>query len=106
MPACHAGLCCAALLARYGYSVTVCEAHYHAGGAAHAFEVQGYKFDSGPSFFAGLSGNQITVLPLVWILFRVMPTLTQWHGNARQRSPCVGAHMTSPIAPSLPGIKS
>ena len=53
----HAGLCCAALLARYGYSVTVCEAHYHAGGAAHAFQVDGYTFDSGPSFFAGLSGT-------------------------------------------------
>jgi len=51
------GLCCAALLAKYGYSVTVCEAHYHAGGAAHSFEVQGYQFDAGPSFFAGLSGQ-------------------------------------------------
>ena len=35
----HAGLCCAALLAKYGYRVTVCESHYHAGGAAHSFEV-------------------------------------------------------------------
>ncbi len=52
-----AGLCCAALLAKYGYSVTVCESHYHAGGAAHSFEVQGYQFDAGPSFFAGLSGE-------------------------------------------------
>jgi phytoene dehydrogenase-like protein len=52
-----AGLCCAALLAKYGYRVTVCESHYHAGGAAHSFEVQGYHFDAGPSFFAGLSGE-------------------------------------------------
>lgn len=52
-----AGLCCAALLAKYGYRVTVCESHYHAGGAAHSFEVQGYQFDAGPSFFAGLSGK-------------------------------------------------
>ncbi|KAK9903392.1 hypothetical protein WJX75_004649 [Coccomyxa subellipsoidea] len=51
------GLCCAALLAKYGYRVTVCESHYHAGGAAHSFEVQGYHFDAGPSFFAGLSGK-------------------------------------------------
>lgn len=50
------GLCCAALLARYGFRVTVCESHYHAGGAAHSFDIQGYKFDAGPSFFAGLSG--------------------------------------------------
>lgn len=55
-----AGLCCAALLARYGYKVTVCEAHYHAGGAAHGFEVQGHEFDAGPSFFAGLSGPPLT----------------------------------------------
>jgi hypothetical protein len=41
------GLCCAALLARYGYSVTVCESHYLPGGAAHSFKVQGYKFDAG-----------------------------------------------------------
>ena len=50
------GLCCAALLARAGYSVVVCESHYHPGGAAHAFEVDGYMFDAGPSFHAGLSG--------------------------------------------------
>lgn len=50
------GLCAAALLARYGYRVTVCESHYHAGGAAHGFEAQGYSFDAGPSFYAGLSG--------------------------------------------------
>lgn len=27
------GLCCAAMLARYGYRVTLCEAHSIAGGA-------------------------------------------------------------------------
>ena len=64
MPPSHpAGLCCAALLARYGFGVTVVESHYHAGGAAHAFEVQGYSFDAGPSFFAGLSGGLRVVLP-------------------------------------------
>ncbi|GLC53603.1 hypothetical protein PLESTB_000767600 [Pleodorina starrii] len=50
------GLCCAALLAKYGYRVTVCESHYLAGGAAHSFEVAGYKFDAGPSFFLGIGG--------------------------------------------------
>jgi phytoene dehydrogenase-like protein len=49
------GLCCAAMLARYGKSVTVVESHYQAGGAAHAFGVGGFTFDSGPSFHAGLS---------------------------------------------------
>ncbi|KAK9796992.1 hypothetical protein WJX73_009416 [Symbiochloris irregularis] len=50
------GLCCAAMLAKYGVKVTVCESHDIAGGAAHAFQRKGYSFDSGPSFFAGLSG--------------------------------------------------
>ncbi len=100
-----AGLCCAALLAKYGFRVTVCESHYHAGGAAHGFEVQlstqpcmlramwmvkgksawwagektgvsilqcsyalmqvrGYHFDSGPSFFAGLSGKHLCLCAL------------------------------------------
>lgn len=49
------GLCCAALLARYGYHVTVCESHAIAGGAAHAFERNGFIFDSGPSLYSGLS---------------------------------------------------
>jgi phytoene dehydrogenase-like protein len=51
------GLCCAALLAHYGKRVTVVESHYHPGGAAHAFQVDGYTFDSGPSFHAGLSSS-------------------------------------------------
>jgi len=49
------GLCCAALLARYGYQVTVCESHTLPGGAAHGFERNGYRFDSGPSLHSGLS---------------------------------------------------
>ncbi|MBD2106835.1 NAD(P)/FAD-dependent oxidoreductase [Nodosilinea sp. FACHB-13] len=49
------GLCCGALLARYGYSVTVCESHTIAGGAAHGFERQGFIFDSGPSLYSGMS---------------------------------------------------
>lgn len=49
------GLCCAALLAKYGLKVTVCESHSIAGGAAHSFERRGFKFDSGPSLYSGLS---------------------------------------------------
>ena len=49
------GLSCAALLARYGIDVTVVESHSIAGGAAHAFERNGYKFESGPSLYSGLS---------------------------------------------------
>jgi phytoene dehydrogenase-like protein len=49
------GLTCAALLARDGLSVVVCESHVTPGGAAHGFERDGYHFESGPSFFTGLS---------------------------------------------------
>ena len=49
------GLCCAALLAQYGQSVAVCESHTIPGGAAHSFVREGFHFDSGPSFHAGLS---------------------------------------------------
>lgn len=51
------GLSSAALLAKYGYDVTVCESHTIAGGAAHGFERNGFKFDSGPSLYSGLSYN-------------------------------------------------
>ena len=51
------GLCCAALLAKYGYRVTVCESHSIPGGAAHSFERDGYIFDSGPSLYSGLSSS-------------------------------------------------
>ncbi len=49
------GLCCASLLAHYGFEVTVCESHSIPGGAAHSFERNGFKFDSGPSLYSGLS---------------------------------------------------
>jgi carotene isomerase len=49
------GLSCAAILARYGIDVTVVESHSIPGGAAHAFERDGYKFESGPSLYSGLS---------------------------------------------------
>lgn len=48
-------LSCAALLARYGYDVLVCESHSIPGGAAHGFERHGFHFDSGPSLYSGLS---------------------------------------------------
>lgn len=49
------GLSCAALLATYGFDVVVCESHAIPGGAAHAFERNGFIFDSGPSLYSGLS---------------------------------------------------
>lgn len=51
------GLCCGALLAKYGYHVTICESHSIPGGAAHSFQRDGYTFDSGPSLYSGLSAS-------------------------------------------------
>lgn len=52
------GLCAAGLLARYGQRVIVCESHTMAGGAAHSFRRRGFEFDSGPSFYCGLTDNK------------------------------------------------
>ena len=49
------GLVAGALLARYGKSVIVCESHTIPGGAVHGFSRQGFHFDSGASFYCGLS---------------------------------------------------
>jgi phytoene dehydrogenase-like protein len=54
------GLSCAALLAKYGYQVLVLESHSIPGGAAHGFERQGFKFDSGPSLYSGLTGTSLS----------------------------------------------
>jgi phytoene dehydrogenase-like protein len=40
-----AGLCCAAMLAKYGYKVTVLESHTYAGGAAHSFKVRTLAYE-------------------------------------------------------------
>lgn len=57
------GLSCAAMLAKYGYSVAVMESHYAPGGAAHGYKVRhkdigDFHFDTGPSFFSGLNPEQ------------------------------------------------
>lgn len=49
------GLCAGSLLARYGKKTIICESHTIAGGAAHCFRRQKFKFDSGPSFYCGLT---------------------------------------------------
>merc|ERR1719331_2126117 len=54
------GLCCGALCARYGMSVTVLESHDIPGGAAHAWERNGYHFESGPSLYSGMTGKDST----------------------------------------------
>lgn len=49
------GLVAGALLARYGKQVLLYESHTIAGGAVHGFSRQGFHFDSGASFYCGLS---------------------------------------------------
>ncbi|WOL03610.1 prolycopene isomerase, chloroplastic [Canna indica] len=62
------GLCCAGLLARYQQDVLVLESHDLPGGAAHSFEVKGYKFDSGPSLFSGFQSRGPQANPLAQVL--------------------------------------
>ncbi|HTL88489.1 MAG TPA: NAD(P)/FAD-dependent oxidoreductase [Leptolyngbya sp.] len=61
------GLVAGALLARYGRSVIVCESHTIPGGAVHGFSQQGFHFDSGASFYCGLSDKK-SVNPLRQVL--------------------------------------
>ena len=61
------GLCCAGLLAKGGKKVIVLEAHNKPGGAAHSFDKNGYKFESGPSLWSGV-GIWPTTNPLGQVL--------------------------------------
>jgi carotene isomerase len=72
------GLTAAAILARYGKQVLVCESHAIAGGAAHSFVRRGFTFDSGPSFYCGLSDSQsLNPLRQVFdLLEESIPTVT------------------------------
>lgn len=62
------GLCCAALLARYGLHVAVCESHTIPGGAAHAWQRNGFHFESGPSLYSGMASTGPGANPLALVL--------------------------------------
>ncbi|EFJ39448.1 hypothetical protein VOLCADRAFT_84931 [Volvox carteri f. nagariensis] len=62
------GLCCAGMLAKYGYKVTVCESHSIPGGAAHAWVRDGFHFESGPSLYSGMAGRGKEANPLGHVL--------------------------------------
>jgi len=63
------GLSCAALLSKvYGLDVTVLEAHYRPGGAAHSFRHRGYHFEAGPSLYNGMRGRGPDANPLALVL--------------------------------------
>ena len=55
------GLCAGALLRAYGKNPLVLKSNYAGGGTAHGFLVRNtawdFKFETGPSFFCGLSMN-------------------------------------------------
>jgi len=61
------GLCCSGLLSKAGKKVLILEAHSKPGGAAHGFEKNGYKFESGPSLWSGI-GTWPTTNPLGQVL--------------------------------------
>mmetsp|Transcript_35617 Transcript_35617/g.100819 ORF Transcript_35617/g.100819 Transcript_35617/m.100819 type:complete len:607 (+) Transcript_35617:192-2012(+) len=62
------GLCCAALLAKYGFKVTVCESHDRPGGCAHSWvHPKGYHFESGPSLYSGMADTGPAANPLAHI---------------------------------------
>lgn len=63
------GLCCAGLLARYQQDVLVLESHDLPGGAAHSFDIKGFKFDSGPSLFSGFQSRGPQANPLAQVNF-------------------------------------
>lgn len=69
------GLVAGALLARYGKSVIICESHSVPGGAAHEFTRQGFRFDSGPSFYCGL-GDPQSLNPVRLVLEALGESLT------------------------------
>jgi len=61
------GLSAGAVLAAHGVQVTVLESHSVAGGAAHAWQRDGYIFESGPSLWSGL-GSLPSTNPLAHVL--------------------------------------
>ncbi len=61
------GLVAGALLSYYGKRVIICESHGIPGGAAHGFVRQGFRFDTGPSFYCGL-GDFNSLNPLCQVL--------------------------------------
>ena len=69
-----AGLCCGALLGRYEQDVVVLESHDIPGGAAHSFEINGYKFDSGPSLFSGFQSRGPQANPLAQVRSHFAPS--------------------------------
>ncbi len=91
------GLTVAALLAQAGKRVLVCESHSRPGGAAHGFRHQGFEFDTGPSFYCGLSDRH-SLNPLRLVLDRLGESV-----DAIAYDPLGHYHFPESNDPQLPG---
>jgi len=61
------GLCCAAVLVRYGVNVVVLESHTIPGGACHTWWSRGYHFENGPSLYTGMNSRGKAGSPLAHV---------------------------------------
>lgn len=68
------GLCCAAILAKFGKRVLVIEKHDRLGGCLHTFKKDGYTFDSGNHYIGHVSEDDQTVLSFVSGGIMAVPT--------------------------------
>jgi predicted NAD/FAD-dependent oxidoreductase len=75
------GLSCAAMLAYYEFEVLVCKSHSIPGGAAHSFQRNGYRFDSGSSLYLKRISNGFTMMRGATVFPREIfqPKLVQNH---------------------------
>ena len=48
--------------------MTVCESHAIPGGAAHAWQQDGYHFESGPSLYSGMDSQGRSANPMSHVL--------------------------------------
>ena len=74
------GLSAGAMLAKYGKSVLVCEAHSIPGGCAHSFERSGFSFDSGPSLWSGCATPSLNPMRQVLDAIDESPEWLQYGG--------------------------
>lgn len=85
------GLVASALLARDGHQVTVIERHAHFGGRAGRWEREGFRFDTGPSWFLMREVYEHT--------YRMLGTTLEEQLDLRRLDPAYRVHFASGAAP-------